>query len=43
MECYTNLFVCLLHVPRDLGEYFVSLVDESSNGKNVSPSDEQLW
>ena len=33
--------VCLL--PRNLGEYFVSLLFEPIAGKNVSPSDKQLW
>ena len=30
-------------LPRDLGEYFVSLLFEPIAGKNVSPSDKQLW
>ena len=33
--------VCLL--PRNLGEYFVSLLFEPIARKNVSPSDKQLW
>ena len=33
--------VCLL--VRNLGEYFVSLLVEPIAGKNVSPSDKQLW
>ena len=33
--------VCLL--ARNLGEYFVSLLDEPSSRKNVSPSDKKLW
>ena len=33
--------VCLS--ARNLGEYFVSLLDEPSDRKNVSPSDKQLW
>ena len=35
------LSVCLL--VRNLGEYFVSLLVEPIAGKNVSPSDKQLW
>ena len=35
--------VCVLHVPRNLGECFVSLLFEPIAGKNVSPSDNQLW
>ena len=35
------LSVCLL--VRNLGEYFVSLLDEPSYRKNASPSDKQLW
>ena len=35
------LSVCLL--VRNLGEYFVSLLVEPIVGKNVSPSDKQLW
>ena len=33
--------VCLL--PRNLGECFVSLLVELIAGKNMSPSDKQLW
>ena len=33
--------MCLL--VRNLGEYFVSLLVEPIAGKNVSPSDKQLW
>ena len=33
--------MCLL--PRNLGECFVSLLVEPIAGKNVSPSDKQLW
>ena len=33
--------VCLL--PRNLGECFVSFIVEPIAGKNVSPSDKQLW
>ena len=35
------LSVCLL--VRNLGEYFVSLLVEPIAGKNVSPSNKQLW
>ena len=28
---------------RNLGEYFVSLLDEPSNRKNLSPSDKKVW
>ena len=34
------LCVCL---PRNLGDIFVSLLVEPIAGKNVSPSDKQLW
>ena len=30
-------------LPRNLGDSFVSLLIESIAGKNVSPSDKQLW
>ena len=30
-------------LPRNLGECFVSLLVEPIDGKNVSPSDKQLW
>ena len=33
--------MCLL--VRNLGEYFISLLVEPIAGKNVSPSDKQLW
>ena len=35
--------VCVFLLVRNLGEYFVSLLVEPIAGKNVSPSDKQLW
>ena len=35
--------VCVCLLARNLGEYFVSFLDEPSYRKNVSPSDKQLW
>ena len=35
--------VCVCLLVRNLGEYFVSLLVEPIAGKNVSPSDKQLW
>ena len=35
--------VCVLQVPRNLGECFVLVLFEPIAGKNVSPSDKQLW
>ena len=35
--------VCVCLLVRNLGEYFVSLLAEPIAGKNVSPSDKQLW
>ena len=45
MEGYSNLSVCLCVcvLPRNLGDSFVLLLIESIAGKNVSPSDKQLW
>ena len=49
MEGYSNLSVCVCVclsvclLARNLGEYFVSLLDEPSDRKNVSPSDKKLW
>ena len=46
MDGYSNLSVCMCVsvclLARNLGEYFVSLLDEPSGRKNVSPSDKQL-
>ena len=35
--------VCVCVFPRNLGECFVSLLVEPIAGKNVSPSNKQLW
>ena len=35
--------LCVCVLPRNLGDSFVSLLVEPIAGKNVSPSDEQLW
>ena len=35
--------VCVCLLAHNLGEYFVSLLDEPSDRKNMSPSDKQLW
>ena len=35
--------MCLCLLVRNLAEYFVSLLIEPIAGKNVSPSDKQLW
>ena len=35
--------VCVCVLPRHLGEYFISLLVEPIAGKNISPSDKQLW
>ena len=46
MEGYSNLScvcVCVCVLPRNLGDNFVSLLVEPIAGKNVSPSDKQLW
>ena len=43
MEGYSNRFVCLCLFLRNLGDSFVSLLVEPIAGKNVSPSDNNLW
>ena len=35
--------MCVCVLPCNLGECFVSLLVEPIAGKNVSPSDKQLW
>ena len=35
--------VCVCVLPRNLGKCFFSLLIKPIAGKNVSPSDEQLW
>ena len=35
--------VCVCLRARNIGKYFVSLLDEPSYRKNVSPSDKHLW
>ena len=37
------LSVCLCLLPRNLGECFVSILFQPIAGKNVSPSNKQLW
>ena len=45
MEGYSNWFVCVCVCVflRNLGDSFVSLLVEPIAGKNMSPSDKQLW
>ena len=47
MEGYSNWFVCVcvcvFVLPCNLAECFVLLLVEPIAGKNVSPSDKQLW
>ena len=47
MESYSNRFVCVCVCVcvfvRNLGDSFISLLVEPIAGKNMSPSDKQLW